>query len=149
MKPAVVQGSYADLKIIKSRSVVQVIVECPIERFPEIVEAFGGPLPGNEVPVVIARMANGYQEPPEEEEKPRRPFNTLPVAQQAALACGDPVFRAWLREEMNAPQATDEGQAAAWLRSWFRVDSRAQITEAQWEDLYPRFLAWKAAEAVL
>ena len=49
-------GSYADLKIIKTRSVVQIVVEVPLERGKEVTDLFGLPQPNAEVHVVVARM---------------------------------------------------------------------------------------------
>jgi hypothetical protein len=53
---AAFQGSYADLKFIKSRSVAQVVVELPIEEAAAFVAAFGAPVPGSECPVALARI---------------------------------------------------------------------------------------------
>ena len=56
---AVITGTYSDLKIIKTRKVVQVIIECPIEQFEHIVKVVGGPRSDQEIPVCIARMDYG------------------------------------------------------------------------------------------
>ncbi len=56
MKRAAFTGSYADLKFIKSRSVMQVIVELPIEQADAFLAAFKAPQPGAERPVALALL---------------------------------------------------------------------------------------------
>lgn len=51
---AVVAGTYADFKVIKSRSVVQVVIELPIEKGADFIDKFGMPLPGVETWMAIA-----------------------------------------------------------------------------------------------
>ena len=53
----IIQGNYADLRTIKTRSSVQMVIEFPIEQGQEIVEKFGFPQPAQEVPVAVARLA--------------------------------------------------------------------------------------------
>lgn len=53
---AIIAGTFADLKTVKTRSVVQMIVEVPIERAEEVVMMFGFPQPGSEVTVAVARL---------------------------------------------------------------------------------------------
>lgn len=147
--PAAFSGSYADLRMVKSRKVVQVVVEIPIEAGAAFVAAFGMPNPEAEIPVALARLDAKKAAPaalaPAGE---RRPFRTLPYAQQAALACADPVFRAFLRE--NDMKADSEDDAAVCVRMICGVQSRADIragapAAAKWDDLYGRFQGWRAA----
>ena len=149
-KQAVVQGVYSDLKTIKSRSVVQVVVEVPIERGQEIVEAFGFPQPAQEVHVVIARMANGHQEREEPEgvdgaSTGRRRFEELPAPQQAALACKEKAFQRFLHEEYSALEVSEE-EAAREVREICNVASRADLKHpgpaASWRGLYDRYQVW-------
>lgn len=142
---AVIEGVYSDLKTIKSRSTVQIIIECPIERGREIVDAFGFPQPGGEVHVAIARLAPGSATAPAAKPKEVRRFNDMPVAQQSALACQDAVFRAFIREHMGGVAGNPE-DTAHWIRAFFTVGSRRDINPDEWADLWGRFLAWKAAE---
>ena len=99
---AAIHGNYADLKYIKTRSVVQIVVEVPIERAHEITDAFGWTQPGKEIPVALARLnpamvAIGDDEQPVE--KPRRAFSDLPASQQAAMRCKDADFQAWCDDQ--------------------------------------------------
>jgi hypothetical protein len=44
-----ISGTYSDFKLVKTRSVVQVIVEFPIEEAQQVLESLGGlPMPGKE-----------------------------------------------------------------------------------------------------
>lgn len=55
--PAAISGSLADFRIVKTRSVVQFIVEVPIEQADVALATLGGiPLPGVERPVALARL---------------------------------------------------------------------------------------------
>ncbi len=54
MTAAAFQGSYCDMKFIKSRSVAQVVIEIPIEQAAAFVAAFGAPDPAKECPVAGA-----------------------------------------------------------------------------------------------
>ena len=57
MNPAVTQGTFADFKLIKSRSTAQLVIEIPIEAADAALLALGGvPLPGKECWVAIARL---------------------------------------------------------------------------------------------
>jgi len=55
-RSAVISGSFADYRLVKSRSVLQVIVEIPIEQQGAAFAALGYPLPGTEIPVAVARL---------------------------------------------------------------------------------------------
>jgi hypothetical protein len=66
--------------------------------------------------------------PPVVPAKDRRPFNSLPLPQQAALRCGDDNFRAFLSEEYGGGEWTPE-QAAQEVRNYCGVTSRALIVE--------------------
>lgn len=55
---AVFEADYTDYKLIKTRSVVQVVLEVPIEQWKLVVDLLGMPLPGSNVPVAVARLAH-------------------------------------------------------------------------------------------
>lgn len=107
-KPAAVAGSYADLKLIKSRSVAQLVIEIPIEQAEQAVAAFGIPQPGKEVAVAVALL----KQSPTIEHEPRqakRRFHDMPLPQQAALLCNDKAFARWLigRADASAEEIAD------------------------------------------
>jgi hypothetical protein len=113
---AAIAGSYSDLKLVKSRSVCQVVVEIPIEQAERFIAAFGMPIPGSEKPVALALL---NAEPKKPEEQVRRHFAQLPRSQQAALMCNDPAFQKWCGEDADG--------SAAYVRRACIVNSRADL----------------------
>lgn len=154
---AVITGTYSDLKFIKGRSVVQIVVEAPIEAGEQIVAAFGTPQPGNEIPVAIARLREGSEKGEEAQsecakEPERKPKSR---AQMAGILCNDPVFWAFLNEQcgpFSDGPITTENEAAEAVRGQCMIESRSVLdrdTEAQhlWDQLYSQYQAWKAVGA--
>lgn len=145
----VFQGSYADLKFIKTRSVASITIEIPIERANEFVAAFGAPMPGIECPVAIARLdlektVTAQIEAPKE----RRRFADLPMSQQSALRCDDVQFRTFLRAHNFVVATSDE--AAEAVRNLIGVASRADILPETpagrgWIELERKFAEWRLA----
>ena len=136
MTQAVIQGTFADLKTVKTRSVVQMVVEVPIEQGEQIVRAFGFPQPGREVSVAVARIKMQEQATPEQADGHKR-FEDIPRPQQAGILCHDKAFVKWLG-------AGDANGAAAILRQRLGVESRADLkenTEAarKWDALVIQF----------
>ncbi len=114
MTDAVIQGTFADLKTVKTRSVVQLIIEVPIEQGEEVVRLFGFPQPAAEISVAVARLATT--------EKPakHRRFYDLKPTQQAAILCNDRQFQQWT-------DSNDENEAAHWIRTKLNLESRAEL----------------------
>lgn len=134
---AAFSGSYSDFKLIKSRSVAQVIVEIPVEAAESFLKVFGVPLPGAERPVALALLSTDKPAAPaqqrESPEKGKRRFDELPRSQQAALMCDDISFRAWLF-------ASDRDQAAEAIRRTCLVKSRSEFdgdlaAAGRWDNL--------------
>lgn len=159
MTQAVIQGTFADLKTVKTRSVVQMVVEIPIEQGAEIVRAFGFPQPGQEVNVAVAKLQPNAQrrDQPQAQEEPKQEagtgeartgtdhqqtdghkrFEDMPRPQQAGILCNDRAFMEWMG-------AGDTNMAAAILRQRLGVQSRADLktdTEAaqKWDALVIQF----------
>lgn len=146
MTKAAFQGSYADLKFIKSRSVAQIVIELPIEQAGAFVAAFGAPVPGSECPVAIARLepARAVSKPPEP--KKRRKFNELPLAQQAAMRCNDEAFAQFAAEML---QGADRGLAEC-IRFQCGVKTRSDIIAGtpegnRWLLIESAYQAWLRA----
>lgn len=55
-RPAALAGSFADYRLVKSRGVLQLIVEIPVESQAQAFEALGYPIPGTDIPVAVARL---------------------------------------------------------------------------------------------
>ncbi len=88
-KPAAIMGTFADLKIIKTRKLAQFIIEIPIEKADEALRALGGiPMSDQERWVAIARIKG-------EDEKPKSVGER--ALAQAHLLCADDAFQDWFR----------------------------------------------------
>jgi hypothetical protein len=159
------------LKSVKTRNVVQMVVEVPIERAEAIVSMFG--YPGqNEIPVAVALMNTppnlsaghagdrGKQSTPARgldgvDASPQgvqsRTFSDMPRAQQAGILCDDYEFadfadeRALNRQKVfNEPIPQDAVDA---VRTWCGVKSRSELNEGRaapvWDALVLEFRQWQ------
>lgn len=146
--PAAIQGTYTDLKIVRSRKVCQIVVEIPLEASEGFVKAFGMPNPGAETWVAVARLNAGVAAAGEQQ-KERRRFDTLPLAQQAAIKCGEPAFWRFLTEVHRAP-TTNSDEAATYVRRYCNVVSRSELNHGveageRWSKLSNGYDAWRIA----
>lgn len=147
---AVVSGVFADLKTVRTRSIVQMVIEIPVERAEEVVQMFGFPQPGAEVPVAVARLVQPVA-PKVEQPTPDGPrFNDLPRAKQAGILCREPEFWRFIEKEYCAPGLTVQNadEAAQSVRAWCGVGSRADLSadpEAadQWDEMRDAYRAWQ------
>jgi hypothetical protein len=128
-------GSYSNMIVVKTRSVVQVVIEVPIERGGEITDLLGFPNPSAEVPVVIARMDPEKLRPQEpaqiEHANDDPPYKPRPLSQIAAMLCTKPTFKRFIYEGSDGWDhipTTDE--AAEWVRSVCQVGSRKELDTA-------------------
>lgn len=121
---AAFSGSYSDFKLIKSRSVAQVIVEIPVEAAESFVKVFGIPQPGSEKPVALALLAAKPKA-----EKTQTPGEHLRT--RAVLICQDEHFQKWIG-------ATTEDEARDLLCGLLGVGSRSEIATSS--DAQQQFL---------
>lgn len=159
---AVFQAHYSDWKLIRTRGCVQVVFEIPLEAADQAYQSLGGmPDPGKERWFAIARLESGAFSPPDREagdhpiapssaSRPRKPIDPEKrLAQQAGIACADPVFQQFLLEHDMIPEKSEE-QATLAVRLICGVQSRAEIIPGsksadKWDRLYGQFLAWREA----
>ena len=127
-------GVFSDFKLIKTRSVAQLIIEIPIESADHALKLLGGvPQASKERWVGIAPLSakpepparetaqeDPFEQPGQHGADPTRRFWDLPPAQQAALKCADSHFQKWLVVE-------DQDTAAAWVRAHCKVSSRSEL----------------------
>lgn len=113
---AIIAGSYADFKVIKTRSVVSISIEIPIEQADTFISTFGMPIPGSEKPVALALMNTE----PEQPEKGKKSWAEMGRAQQAGILCNDPRFQDWCG-------ATSADGAADFIRRECGVHTRAHL----------------------
>ena len=151
---AIIAGSFADFKIIKTRSTAQIIIEIPIERADEALERLGGvPQSGKEKPVAVARLnLDVAREPiPQASEKPaggenggghgKRRWEDLSHSQRAGIRCGEEAFATFLRECHPKWLQYTEGvvDLAATVRWICDVDSRRSLdTDAHARETFAR-----------
>jgi hypothetical protein len=74
MTAAAIDGSFAEYRMVKTRGVLVLCIEIPLERSEQVFKALGYPLPGKEIHVGIARLQN-----PEDREPPERPSASTPA----------------------------------------------------------------------
>lgn len=149
MTAAAIQATYHDLRFVKTRKVAQVTLEIPIEQAQAFVELFGTPNPATETWVAVARLSLTAQKQEQakaiEAPKERRPFNTLPRPQQAALRCNERAFREFLRGHLGYAPDTAEDTAEA-VRKICGVNSRSDLdtrpASEKWDRLNGQFEAW-------
>lgn len=156
--PAAMQADYTDLRFVKGRKVIQVVLELPIEAGAQFVSVFGTPNPATSVPVAIARI-NGNAKPEAPAEKTKRPWGELSIAQQAGILCGEKRFQVFVGEQMAKTRGAGFRQdlvsvddAAWYVRSVCGVNSRAHIerdAEAtrKFRDLETNYQVWQTVPA--
>jgi len=132
---AVVTGTFSDLKLIKTRSVIQVVIECPIEGWQQLTRVLGFPIPGTEIPVAIARLNNSVE--------PKAKRGSL--AAEAGILCNAPTFAKFLEENYKHIDSHDPAEV---VRRVCGVDSRAEFdTNAaagqRWRSLKAYYEGWR------
>ena len=142
---ATLHGTYADFKLVKTRSVVQVIIEIPIERSDEVHDVLGLPHPSEEKWVALARLRTEAVA-----KKAKKPETR---AQQAGRLCHDDRFQVWLHESKildvvfdhtGGPDEVAEA-AADFIREHCGVESRALLDQNEgageiWDTVYATFM---------
>ena len=144
-----VLGCFSDFRLIRSRSVAQIIVEVPIEAADEALKALAGfPMPGTERWVGVALAPKDRKEEPKPEKvKNIRTFSELPYSAQAGIRCGDVRFQMFLSETANPPfpaamDAADEVRRRCNVTSRAEFDSQALAGE-RWRQLEAQYQAWE------
>ena len=171
------QATYSDWRLVRSRKVVQIVLEVPLEAADQAYAVLGGmPNPGSETWVGVARINPAHtraEEPPESpgaaregaresvratEPAPdvgrparaKRKFEEMPPAAQAGMLCNEESFRRYLRECGNGP-VEDKDTAASVVRWICMVDSRSDISNdnRNWPALVRGYRAWMREPAVV
>ena len=157
MKPLAIRAAYADMKIVKTRQVVQLILELPLADFDAAYEVLGGlPNPANERWFAIAAIKEpAIERPRPKQDKPagaklKKDWRDIPPSQQAGMRCEEAAFTHFLREQR--PDDWHETQDTAdCVRLICSVESRAELSTNQkariiWHQLDEQYQAWKAIE---
>jgi hypothetical protein len=159
MTAAAFRAEYADWKLIRTRKVVQIVLEVPVETADEAYAVLGGmPVTGQSVWCAVARLKEGGEAhrpelhttghdnaPPVP--APAQPGRAKSPAQVAGYLCTLPPFWKFLREECGRAEVRDEDSAAVAVRSICGVKHRSEITKDNtgWRDLRFGFRVWEMA----
>lgn len=136
--PAAFQATYSDWRLVRSRKVVQVVLELPIEDADSAYAVLGGmPNPGSEIWVGVARLdpkggdthsaeLRHNNTPPASVSSPPKParahrsWHDMTPAAQAGVLCGDMSFQKFLG-------VTNPAYAALEVRNRCHITSRADL----------------------
>lgn len=166
MKPLAFRATYSDWKLVKTRGVVQIVMEVPIADYQSALDVLGGmPDPARENWFAVAPL----KIPPDEKEtkepdavspqpslangkpeKAKRPWRDTDPMTQAGIRCNEVIFAAFLKEVWPGTWR-DHPDAAEAVRSICGVPSRKLLNTVQearvlWHQLDEQFQAWKALE---
>ena len=165
MNAAALRATFSDYRTVKTRKVLQLILEVPLEQQADVFAALGYPVPDSDIWVAIARLNPGAGA----EADGRPGFNVLPceigderldspvritasergkaryaeademakAVTRAALLAKEPRFREWLADEFGTC-VFDEADAAERIRIICHISSRSEIGTKR--DAYDRFI---------
>ena len=114
-----IKGTYADFKTVKSRSVVQMVIEIPIEQSTELVSKFGIPIPSEEVWVAVARLQTNPVRVLTNPEKN--------LVQNVVLLCRDNEFGFFLKTKGMDLDPNDAESVGNALKRYLEIQSRKEI----------------------
>lgn len=143
-KPAVLQATFTEIKMVKTRKAVQLVFEMPLENMAQAMEVLGVPMPDKETWVAIARLNV------EPAEKPRKRFEDMTRMWQAGVLCNNWEFRTWFAKEhptswVDPPiSTTGPERCADAIRKHLGVKSRSEIDELEadaWDYMVARYHA--------
>jgi len=157
------RATYSDWKLIKTRGVVQVVMEVPLADADAAYDVLGGmPVHGKErwFGIAALKTEEAHTKPRQEAPQDYRPdgamrmnWRYLQPAAQAALRCDQSAFRTFLMEQHSyrPKEVANADEAAEFIRSFFGIKSRSELGTDQrkrvlWKQLDDQFQAWKAVE---
>ena len=156
------RATYSDWKLIKTRGVVQVVMEVPLADADAAYDVLGGmPVHGKERWFGIAALKSTEEEAaaqPRQTLAPKTPtggakrmdWREVQPAAQAGIRCEDPVFKAFMDEVHSLAEWNGFTTAEA-VRAFCGVKSRSELStnhkaRVLWHQLDSEFTAWKALE---
>lgn len=161
MKVIAFKATYSDWKLIKTRGVVQIVMEVPLADAHAAYEVLGGmPDYSSEVWFAIAplKVSPAAKEPaatPEVAQPPlpaKRNWLDLPPSQQAGIRCDDPIFAAFLKEQRpddwhESPDPVDCVYLICGITSRSELGTQ-HASRMIWKALDDQFQVWKMKERV-
>lgn len=124
MNNRVIQGTYADFKIVKTRNVAQLVIEVPLEQAQSAIQMFGVPTPQKEQWVAVAALHEvSVQTNGEEGRK---------AVISSQMICKSELFGKFLREEMGLGEVEDNDESRSQgLRTLLGIHSRSELGKDQ------------------
>lgn len=149
------RATYSDFKLVKTRKVIQIVLEVPVEQSNAVLDVLGGmPDPSKESWVGVA-LIRPDTSPLQPVDQPRpagakRDWRDIPPSQQAGIRCEEPIFEQFLKEGRpdDWAEAQNTRDAVCMICG---VTSRSELATNQkarviWKQLDDQFNAWKALE---
>ena len=155
--PAAFRASYSDWKLIRTRKVVQIVLEVPVEEADAAYQVLGGmPNPAESFWCAVARL----QPDTANLAKKKQEWDELKPSAQISIRCGETAFRKFLVEKFHDAYWSNLEEdwspierAIVFVREHCGVTSRADITAdnpqafAAWKRLEWDYRAWQQAPA--
>ncbi len=148
-----IRATYSDLKLVKTRKVVQLIFEIPIEAADHAIKVLGGlPRPDAETWVAIAPITEeAATRTPPPAEKPRKRIGDMSRTAQAGMLCNSEEFHAFLDSRFRRVEKTATENAAAIVRKQCQSLRRHLDTDAdagkRWDQFRLDYDVWRRAIA--
>ena len=121
MTNKVIKGAYADFKLVKTRGVIQMIIEIPVgPEADAFMEMFGLPNPQEEIWVAVAELNREMVVSDED---------AVTAIRSAGMLCQNQRFGAWLRDERGISDIdpADAESVAVAVRAILGVKSRTEM----------------------
>ncbi len=137
--PAAIRAVFAEWRMVKTRKVLALVFEVPLETQGDVLTVLGAPMPDAEIWCGIARLQPVAAEPekPKDEAKSRRAkelYDGLTPEEQAVARAGrlakDEKFQTWIAEtalDLPVGAIASEAYAAQFIRDCCGVESRREF----------------------
>jgi hypothetical protein len=147
---AAFKATYSDFRLVRSRKVVQLVFEVPLEKSADALACLGGmPNPAAETWCAIARLdLDKAEQFVPEIARPNK------LAQLIGIRCNDKMFWQFLMNRYRVIFSTNAHKsseiAAEFVRDFCKVESRADIqgnpeAALRWDLLESSFICWRDA----
>jgi hypothetical protein len=151
--PAAISATFSEWRMVKSRKVLQLVFELPLEKQGEVLAALGVPLPDAESWCAIARLKIEPTTAPSKSELGKQRYAASSDMERAIVRAArlpaDERFQNWVHVQAlkagwgrEQPVVIDEEAAINYLRNVCKVTSRREITQDA--AAYQRFIAMES-----
>lgn len=146
-KPAAIKASFSDWRTVKTRKVLQLIFEVPLEGQADVLTYLGTPSVLESKWCGIALIQEPTTPAPARiENKSKQSWSEMLPAQQAAIRCNEPGFLKFL-EHKKLGVCSDSHAAANAVRLYCDIDSRSKLNTnsgaaAIWKKLDDAYFYW-------